>query len=90
LLALLSVVLAYPLVTEFLVTHMVPRVPTAILASVIMVVAVVSVFSGLILDTVTRSRREIKRLSYLQYQSPRSLAESLNLQAGVCNDKSRT
>ncbi len=76
-LALVSLVLAYPIVTEFLATHLVPRFPTAILASATMIVAVLSLFAGLILDTVTRGRREVKRLTYLAQESPRSTAERL-------------
>jgi len=43
----------------------VPRFPTAILATAIMVIAVLSVMSGIILDTVTLGRREMKRMAYL-------------------------
>ncbi|MEM9783850.1 MAG: glycosyltransferase family 2 protein [Pseudomonadota bacterium] len=64
-LAILSVALAYPLAIEFMETGLVPRFPTAILSASIMVVAVLSFFSGLILDTVTHGRRELKRLAYL-------------------------
>ena len=65
LLALLSLLLGLPILTEFLQTGLVPRVPTAILASAIMVIAVLSVLAGLILDTVTLGRREMKRMAYL-------------------------
>jgi glycosyltransferase involved in cell wall biosynthesis len=76
-LALVSLVLAYPIFTEFLATHLVPRFPTAILASATMIIAVLSLFAGLILDTVTRGRREVKRLTYLAQESPRSTMERL-------------
>lgn len=66
LLAVISIALAVPIVLEFFRTGLVPRLPTAVMASVIMVCAVVSVFTGLILDTVTHSRREMKRLFYLR------------------------
>lgn len=46
-------------------TGLVPRVPTAILVTGITIVAVLCVFAGLILDTVTRGRREVRRLAYL-------------------------
>lgn len=69
-LALTSVLLAVPIVTEFLETGLVPRFPTAILASAIMTVAVLAFFAGLILDTVTHGRREMKRLAYLRYAGP--------------------
>jgi glycosyltransferase involved in cell wall biosynthesis len=65
LLAVLSIALGMPIVIEYFATGLVPRLPTALLASAIMLTAVISFFSGLILDTVTHSRREIKRLLYL-------------------------
>jgi len=65
LLAALSLVLGVPIVTEFAATGLVPRFPTAILATAIMVIAVLSVMSGIILDTVTLGRREMKRMAYL-------------------------
>lgn len=69
-LALLSVILAYPVVAEFLETGLVPRFPTAVLSAAIMIVAVLSFFAGLILDTVTHGRREMKRLAYLRHAAP--------------------
>ena len=66
----LSLVLGLPLVAEFIATGLVPRFPTAILASAIMIVAVLAFFAGLILDTVTLGRREMKRLAYLQHPAP--------------------
>ena len=42
-----------------------PRLPTAVLSMGLMIVAVLSVSSGLVLDTVTRGRREMKLLAYL-------------------------
>jgi hypothetical protein len=70
-LALLSVGLAMPVVLEFLRTGLVPRLPTAVLSVGIMVVGVLSLFCGLILDTVTHSRRELKRLAYLEIRAPK-------------------
>jgi glycosyltransferase involved in cell wall biosynthesis len=66
-LAATSVVLAVPLITTFLETGLVPRVPTAILSTGLMLVAVLSFACGLILDTVTRGRRELKRMHYLTH-----------------------
>ena len=63
--ALVSVLLAAPLVKTYLATGLVPRFPTAILCSGLMVMAVVFLVCGLILDTVTRGRTEAKRLAYL-------------------------
>ncbi|HTU68106.1 MAG TPA: glycosyltransferase [Steroidobacteraceae bacterium] len=65
LLALLSIGLATPVVIEFLRTGLVERIPTAVLSTGIMLVAVMSFVCGLILDTVTRGRRELKRMHYL-------------------------
>jgi glycosyltransferase involved in cell wall biosynthesis len=64
-LAALAVVLAAPLVVTYAETHLVPRFPTAILATGLMIVAVISFAVGLILDTVVRGRREMRRLAYL-------------------------
>ena len=65
LLALTSLVLAYPIFVEFFETGLVPRFPTAILSTGIMMLAFLSLACGLILDTVTHGRRELKRLHYL-------------------------
>lgn len=70
LLALLSLLLGAPVVVEFVETGLVPRFPTAILASAIMVIGVLSVITGLILDTVTLGRREMKRMAYLALPAP--------------------
>jgi len=70
LLALLSVGLATPIVIEWLQTGLVPRIPTAVLSVGIMLVAALSMVCGLILDTVTHSRRELKRLAYLDIPAP--------------------
>jgi len=64
-LALTSIVLSWPIFIYFLETRTVPRFPTAILSTGLMILAFLSVACGAILDTVTRGRREIKRLAYL-------------------------
>jgi glycosyltransferase involved in cell wall biosynthesis len=64
-LALVAIGLTIPLVVTYLEEGVVPRVPTAILSTGLMIVAVLSVSSGLVLDTVTRGRREMKLLAYL-------------------------
>lgn len=69
-LALLSMGLAAPVVMEFMRTGLVPRLPTAVLSVGVMLVAVLSMGCGLILDTVTHSRRELKRLAYLDIPAP--------------------
>jgi len=52
-------------VTQYFRTGLVGRLPTAVLATGLMILAFLSLMSGLILDTVTRGRRELKRLLYL-------------------------
>lgn len=71
LLTILSLVLAAPIVLEWLDTGLVPRFPTAILATGLALLGALAFFSGLILDTVTRGRRESKTLAYLRYPAPR-------------------
>jgi glycosyltransferase involved in cell wall biosynthesis len=64
-LALAAVVLAYPVFVTYIETGLVPRFPTAILATGLMILASLSLTCGFILDTVTLGRREMKRLFYL-------------------------
>ena len=59
-LAVLSVALAVPVVGTYLRTGLVPRLPTAVLATGLMLLAFLSMACGLILDTVTRGRKEMK------------------------------
>ena len=75
-LATLSLALGYPLVTEFIETGLVPRMPTGILATGIMLVAVMSMACGLILDSLCRARRELARLHYLGYSSANEFTKS--------------
>ena len=65
LLALLALILAAPLVLTYVQTGLVPRFPTAILVTGLAIVACLCFFAGLILDTVVRGRREMRRLAYL-------------------------
>jgi len=67
LLAFVSIVLAIPVISEFIATGLVPRLPTAVLSLGLMLLAALSVACGLILATVTRGRMESKRLHYLAY-----------------------
>jgi len=64
-LAASSIALGIPVVTQYFATGMVGRLPTAVLATGLMILAFLSLMCGLILDTVTRGRRELKRLLYL-------------------------
>jgi glycosyltransferase involved in cell wall biosynthesis len=70
LLAALSLIAGTSVVLEYLQTGLVPRFPTAIFATGAMLAALLSLFAGLILDTVTRGRREMKRMQYLAYRAP--------------------
>ncbi|MCA1428841.1 MULTISPECIES: glycosyltransferase family 2 protein [unclassified Bradyrhizobium] len=65
LLALASIIFAIPIVITFIESGLVPRLPTAVLSMGLMIMALLSVSSGLVLDTVTRGRREMKMLAYL-------------------------
>jgi glycosyltransferase involved in cell wall biosynthesis len=69
-LAIFSILFAAPVIVTFLETGLVPRLPTAILSMGLMVLAFLAFASGLILDTVTRGRRELKRLAYLSHRAP--------------------
>ncbi|MBO9624681.1 MAG: glycosyltransferase [Sphingomonas sp.] len=69
-LLLLAVILSIPLAITYLQTGLVPRLPTAILATGLVIVAFLNFFSGLILDTVVRGRREMRRLAYLAIPGP--------------------
>jgi len=68
-LAAVSVLLAVPVIQTYLETGLVPRFPTAILSTGLMLMAALSFFAGLILATVTQGRRELKALFYLQQGS---------------------
>jgi glycosyltransferase involved in cell wall biosynthesis len=68
-LAVLALLLGWPLIATFLETGLVPRLPTAVLSTGLIILAFLSLACGLILDTVTRGRRELRRLHYLQLPS---------------------
>lgn len=70
LMGLLALLLAVPLFITYYQTGLVPRVPTAILSTGLMILASLSLVSGLILDTVTRGRQELRRLTYLACPPP--------------------
>jgi len=69
-LAIISIGFGTPVVTTYLETGLVPRLPTAVLATGMMILASLSVAIGLVLDTVTRGRREVKLLAYLALRAP--------------------
>jgi glycosyltransferase involved in cell wall biosynthesis len=69
-LAALAIVLAAPVVVTYIETGLVPRLPTAVLATGIMLLAFLSLVCGFVLDTVTRGRSEMRRLHYLRLPAP--------------------
>ncbi len=69
-LAAVSIALSVPILITFLEQGVVPRLPTAILSTGLMILACVALACGLILDTVTRGRREMKLLAYLAQAKP--------------------
>jgi glycosyltransferase involved in cell wall biosynthesis len=68
--AAISTALIVPIFVEFLQTGLVPRLPTAVLSMGLMILGFLSITCGLILDTVTRGRREMKRMRYLNIPGP--------------------
>ncbi len=68
--ALTALGLSVPLVLTYMKTGLVPRFPTAILSTGLMILAFLNLFTGLILDTVVRGRREMRRLAYLAQPGP--------------------
>ena len=68
--AVFSLTLITPILVEYFQTGLVPRMPTAVLSMGLMIVAFLSLTCGLVLDTVTRGRREMKRMRYLNIPAP--------------------
>lgn len=66
--------LGIPVVLTYLDTGLVPRFPTAILVTGLMIIAALNFMCGLLLDTVVRGRREVKRLAYLAHRAPADFA----------------
>lgn len=77
-LSLAAIGLSIPVVITYFETGLVPRLPTAVLAASTMLLAFLALTCGLILDTVTHGRREIKRLAYLTVPSVGALCGKLN------------
>jgi hypothetical protein len=74
-LAGVSLFLGIPVIAEFVQTQQVPRLPTAVLATSLMIIAFLSLTCGLILDTVTRGRWEAKRMAYLAIPGAQDMYE---------------
>jgi glycosyltransferase involved in cell wall biosynthesis len=73
--ALLSISLAVPVFEDYLRTGLVPRLPTALLCAAIMLFGALLLTCGIVLDTVTRGRAEMKRFIYLSLAAPNHAAE---------------
>lgn len=86
-LAVLSVGLAIPVFITFFETGLVPRFPTAIASASIMLLAFLSLVCGLILDTVTRGRREMKRLAYLSTPALQEVVERASASRSGISDR---
>ena len=69
-LAIVSLGLAVPIFITYVQEGLVPRLPTAVLSTGLMLLAFLSIACGLILDTVTRGRRELKLIAYLALRAP--------------------
>jgi glycosyltransferase involved in cell wall biosynthesis len=78
--------LALPLILTYMETGLVPRFPTAFLIVGLMIIAVLNFMCGLILDTVTRGRQEVRRLAYLALPAPARSDQSDDL---FCEMKSK-
>ena len=76
--AIVSMALGYPVIVTFLETGLVPRLPTAILVTGLSIVGLLTLMSGIILETVTRGRRESKRMQYLSYPALQATQPSQN------------
>jgi hypothetical protein len=69
-LGIIAIGIAIPIFITYWQEGMVPRLPTAVLSTGLMLLAFLAIACGLILDTVTRGRRELKLLSYLAQRAP--------------------
>ena len=69
-LGIASLGFAIPIFITYFETGLVPRLPTAVLSTGLMLLACLSIAVGLILDTVTRGRREAKLFAYLSHRAP--------------------
>jgi hypothetical protein len=69
-LAIVSVILSIPIFITYVEQGIVPRMPTALLSTGLMLLAFLTFVAGLVLNTVTRGRREMKRIAYLAQRAP--------------------
>lgn len=76
---LVALLLGIPLLAEFVETGLVPRLPTALLASSLVIIAVLIVIVGIVMDALTKSRREAARLFYLTFSAPPALPSEVHV-----------
>jgi formate-dependent nitrite reductase membrane component NrfD len=69
-LGIVALGIAIPIFITYWQEGLVPRLPTAVLSTGLILLACLSIVCGLILDTVTRGRRELKLLAYLAQRAP--------------------
>ena len=67
---LMSIGIAIPIFVTYPTEGVVPRLPTAVLSTGLMMIACLAIACSLVLDTATRGRREIKRIAYLSHRPP--------------------
>lgn len=65
-----ALILGVPVIEDFMKTGLVPRLPSAVLATGLVILSSLSITCGLILDSLTRARLELKRLTYLRHAAP--------------------
>lgn len=66
-----AVLLAIPVLVQYLQTGMVPRMPTLIVASFLVMISCLLFLAGLVIDGTRKSRHEASRLSYMRYPAIR-------------------
>lgn len=81
-----AVILGIPLLTEFAETGLVPRLPTALLASSLVIIAVLVALVGIVMDALTKTRREAARLFYLTFSAPPAMASEGRVAEPRTND----
>ena len=69
-LATIALILAWPLAITYLKTGLVPRLPTAVLCTGLVIMALLTLACGVIMDATTRGRLEMRRLAYLNWRAP--------------------
>ncbi len=77
-LTLLAWGIGYGPIKDFIDTGMVARFPSAILAASLQLMAVIFLICGILLDSLSRSRREYQRLAYLAQDGPWSSRQPLS------------